>query len=125
MTVELHLWDIAHPYYCSESNYYSNEPGSRFESWAEFIEEAICATGDLDLNLLFRWDWNRCDPSDYEPDEEIPGDTLDLFFMFQRKGIFAPFTVAITEADEPAVREWLAVRWEHMRLLWAGVSEAR
>ena len=115
-----HLWEIHHPYYCSESNYYKNGVGEHFDSWADF--HGAMGSADDDLNLLFRWDWKRPDPDDYEPDEMPDHDTLWVFYMQQRKGKFVPSSVSVTEADEPAVRAWLAARWEHMRGLWSGVS---
>lgn len=133
-TTTKHLWEIDHPYYCSEGNFYMAGMHSVFESWAEFAEPSSqTATADLgnllydfddDLNLLWRWDWKRADPSDYEyeveadPDFEIPGDTLQLFFMLQRKAYNISAEVAVTEADEPAVREWLEAKALHMRRLW-------
>ena len=75
-----HLWDFDHPYYCSESNYYSNEPGQTWESWVDFVNEGMYDS-DPDLNLLFRWDWIRrpaacpkCHGEGYAPgvtDEQI------------------------------------------------------
>lgn len=76
------------------------------------------------MNLLFRWDWDRSDPDDYtyeleeNPEFEVPGDTLKLFYFMQRKARNMSIEVAVTEADEPAVREWLSIRAEHMRTLW-------
>jgi hypothetical protein len=54
---ERHLWEVDHPYYCTEGNYYSNGCHSTYDSWADFVEEAN--GWDLDMNLLFRWDWRK------------------------------------------------------------------
>ena len=79
------------------------------ESWEDFMEE--WDTTDMDMNLVFRWDWEKPQSCDYDDPEEIPDhDTLRVFFMLQRKGIFMPITVSVTETDEPAVREWLQKR---------------
>ena len=138
MTRVLHLWEIDHPYYCSEGNYYAR-PGQGqhgvFESWADFASPSgfagMLTIGNLlydfddELNFLWRWDWKRSDPSDYayeiedDPDFEIPGDSLCLYFMFQRKACNGSAEVAVTEADEPAVRAWLTKRAAKMRLTWA------
>lgn len=116
---ELHLWEIDHPYYASDGCYYTpgnrwDEVHSKWESWADFL--AAWGDLDLDLNLLYRWDWQRADP-DY-PDDYPDSDALRLFFMLQRKA--KPFShyIAVKESDEPAIREWLTERAEHMRLLW-------
>lgn len=115
------LYEFAHPYYCAESNYYSRDPGETLESWQEFTESGWY-DGDRDLNLLFRWDWHTPDPSDYDDGEEVPGEQLHLFFMLQRKGIFAPVVVNVERTDEPAIREWLASCWPTMQAIWAPIG---
>lgn len=110
-----------HPYYCNESNYYSNEPGQEYDSWDEYI--SAWGGNDMDLNLLFRWDWRDNDPADYDPEDDVPESAvLYLFFVLQRKGIFLCNQVKVTDADEPAVREYLEGYWEHMKLLWEPLS---
>ena len=113
-----HLWEVDHSYYCSESNYYKNGTLGNFESFVDFLE----AYGDLDmdLNLLFRWDWKIEERYD-EEGETLPGTDhkLYVFWMGQRKGLFHCSIVDVTESDEPAVIEFLRPRWEHLRALWA------
>ena len=48
----------------------------------------------------------------------MPGDVLNLFFIAQRKARCFSASVEVTEADEPAVRAWLAKKAEHMRQVW-------
>lgn len=117
------LRDAKHPYYCAESNFYHRrEPDQTYESWADFVENGELFDGDRDLNLLFRWDWVIPDPGDYEVDEPVPGESLDLFFMLQRKGIFLPVTVNnVTAEDEPAIHAWLTGCWTTMRAVWSGI----
>lgn len=77
---------------------------------------------DMDLNLLYRWDWKDGEGED-ENGVEIGQSTLELFFMAQRKA--RPFSVTIdsvTDADEPEIRAWLWTRWCHMLRLWAPIS---
>lgn len=75
-----HLWEVDHPYYCSEGNYFERGCHAAYSRWQDFIaEQGDC---DLDMNLVFRFD---C-------------------------------------ADEPPVKEWLKVRWDHMKLLWEPLS---
>ena len=120
-TATVHLWEIGHPYYCSGCNWYSNDAGEQFDSWADFRD--TMGRSDPDLNLLFRWDWERADPADYDPGYELPADRLELFFMLQRKGKFVPIVVSnMTEGDGPEVRAWLATRWTTMLALWQGVE---
>lgn len=133
-TATKHLWEIDHPYYCSEGCYYV--PGTQWGdvhaewlSWAAFLEE--WGDVDPDYNLLFRWDWKRANPADYEwererdPEFTMPADTLSLFFYLQRKAKPFSHEIQVTEADEAAVREWLGVKAEHMRRLWAPLLDER
>jgi hypothetical protein len=133
MTAQQHLWEIDHPYYCSEGSYWVpgirwHEVHQEFESWHDFLSEWELA--DEDYNLLFRWDWKRTDPDDYKyereenPDFEMPGDHVELFYMMQRKARNMSVFVKVTEADEQAVREFLARKAEHMRKLWEPLLEA-
>lgn len=114
-----------------------------YESWADFAQPSKGVSFELlaqipdgahgpnllydfddDLNYLWRWDWKRPDPADYEyeieedPDFELPGDVLLLFFMQQRKARCNSAEVPVTEADEPAVREWLTKKAAHVARVW-------
>jgi hypothetical protein len=116
-----HLWEIDHPYYCTEGNYYvsglrRDEVHSSYGSWAEFHEE--WGGNDHDMNLVFRWDWKRADPDDYEDGEELPPDTLAVYWVLQRKAILRSTECVVTEADEPAVRAWLADRAKTVAAIW-------
>jgi hypothetical protein len=114
------LWEVDHPYYCTEGNYYARPADglhTEYASWAEFI--ADWGNTDPDMNLVFRWDWKRADPQDYEPyGEEVPADTLQVFWVLQRKAILRSTECTVTEADEPAVRAWLAERATTIRAIW-------
>ena len=112
MTDTPHLWEVEHPYYCNESNHFATGWNVQWETWAEFAEGM--GASDEDLNLLFRWDWER-----YEADETGPAhDVLKTFWVMQRKGIFSCHEIAVTEADEPAVRAWIEGRYKHLLRLW-------
>lgn len=124
-----HLWEYDHPYYCAEGSYWVGggrfyEVHEQYDSWANFKEDAGWYDANKDYNLLFRWDWKRADPADYEyelkedPDFKLPGDQLELFYMGQRKARNSSVFVNVTEADEPEVRAWLAEHAAHMRRVW-------
>ena len=116
-----HLWEYDHPYYCNEGNYLARplehpDCWQRYDSWQEFHAE--WGDTDPDLNLVFRWDWRAWHlewPEDY-PDTE--NHVLMLFFMLQRKAFNKSIEITVTEADEPAVREWLQKRAETMAAIW-------
>ena len=113
------LFESDHPYYCSEGNYFARDCHSHHETWESFIEEE--GESDMDYNLVYRWDWNRAQDDDEKP-RETPADAredrLVLFYMGQRKAAARSVSVSVCRNDEPAVRAWLAVRWEHLRRLW-------
>lgn len=130
------LWEVKHPYYCSDSNFYVGgiprpypngmprvDPDFvpydhvRVESWEAFGWK----DSDPDLNLLFRWDWDVPDPDDYEGgkhDPEWPGERLSLFWMLQRKGRFMVVSFPVEREEEPEIREWLTGRARHLALVW-------
>lgn len=125
------LWEVDHPYYCSESNYYVGgvpKPGSfgvpaddfapgdhvRFESWEEFGWK----DSDADYNLLFRWDWEVPDPRDYAEGEGMSEERLSLFWMLQRKGRFMVTSFPVKREEEPEIRVWLAERAAHLAKVW-------
>jgi hypothetical protein len=119
------LWEVDHPYYCSESNYYvgglADPPHDHYEftSWAEFGWK----DSDPDLNLVFRWDWYVPDPADYEgSDVEMPPETLTLFVMMQRKGRFVVCSMPVDRSDELAIRAWLAERAKTIAAIWAPIE---
>lgn len=133
---ETHLWETRHPYYNTLSY---GDKHQVFSSWAEFAQPTQGLTGnemffedkgnilydyDDDYNFLYRWDWKRTDPSDYEydlkedPNFELPGDVLELFFMMQRKGAGCSAEVYVTEEDEPLVRAWLQEKSKYMVSVW-------
>ena len=86
------LKDLAvdHPYYCSTSNYYSNDANQGFKTMTEFLDEFEDA--DIDMNLMFRFDVHEADGR-Y---------SAECFLMLQRKGIFMPCTIeSFTENELP------------------------
>lgn len=121
-----HLWEIDHPYYCSDSNYYATgdaQPTSSYKSWAEFIEAE--GDADFDMNLVFRWDWNEGEDHDlqaFNGDVNYRNGILMIRWMGQRKGLYRWSTIEVCRADEAAVRLFLQPRWKHMKLLWEGIS---
>jgi hypothetical protein len=101
------LWEVQHPYYCETSRWCEHQGNPSFTSWADFIDSAF-HSGDRDQNLLIRWDWDTHDDYAYEgPDVTPQVHDLLLFFVLQRKPIFAVAKVRVTAVDEPAIRVWL------------------
>ncbi|NUL13259.1 hypothetical protein [Streptomyces lunaelactis] len=111
-----HLWEIDHPYYANEGNYYKAGLHNQFASWDEFMTTTFF-DGDRDLNLLYRWDWRK--PGHHEWDGP---EYLLLFFMLQRKAICCSVEIPVTEADEPRVRWFLEDCAQAMRATWEPIA---
>lgn len=133
------LWEVDHPYYCNQGNYYSNDCGeAKYATWADFYSEM--GESDPDMNLLFRWDWQECEECDdtgdgqkcdlgkacpalrCAADHNYRGGKLLLFWMGQRKGLFFYSVVQVCRADESLVRAWLQSRLMHLMKLWAPLA---
>tara|TARA_R100001086_G_scaffold170822_2_gene93344 strand:- start:2871 stop:3221 length:351 start_codon:yes stop_codon:yes gene_type:complete len=107
---------IDHPYYCSESNFYSNKPNFNCETMTEFLDAA--EDWDVDMNLMFRWDIKK-----YES-EDGDGYYAELFFILQRKGIFKPCSVEqVTEEELPRFLEFAKKHWSKMQEIWQPISK--
>lgn len=118
-TPELHLWEVDHPYYCAEGNYFKTGQHTVFASWKDFLDETVFVSADRDQNFLIRWDWQ----TDRTPGEPLVrgidgDDRLLLFFVLQRKAILCSVEIVVTEADEPVVRKFLIECAETMRATW-------
>jgi hypothetical protein len=125
MSTQPHLWEIDHPYYAAQGNYYARPSEGlhvTYDSWADFMDEQ--GNSDHDMNLVYRWDWQRPDLDDYEPGEELGPDVLQVFWVGQRKAILRSTECVVTEADEPAVRAWLTDRARTITAIWDPVSLA-
>ena len=113
------LWEVKHAYYCNEGNYFNNDCGSEFKSFADFLAEM--GDADFDYNLLFRWDWAEEDETgepNFNGDENYRNGKLKLFWMHQRKGRYVYHIVEVCRADEAAVIAYLKPRFEHLKKLW-------
>jgi hypothetical protein len=123
---EQHLWEVYHAYYCNLGNYYSNDCGGHFKSFASFIEAE--GDADLDMNLVFRWDWREGEDwgaGPYTGDNNYRNGRLEVFFLGQRKGVYRYATVEVCRADEANVRAYLAPRLAHLMGLWAPLTLPR
>lgn len=106
---------IDHPYYCSDSNYYSNEGSMEFSSMTAFLDEF--ETADVDMNLCFRWDIReKRDDDDVDTGEF----QAEVFLMLQRKGIFLPCSIASVSEDEATRFKLYALNhMETLQKIWA------
>ena len=101
-----HLWEVDHPYYMNEGNYYQSGCHSDFESLDDFLAEwAEC---DIDYNRVHRWDWREGDDWEIVSDgsDDVVG-RLSIYFVMQRKANLHSCDVAVRRSDEPRVIEFL------------------
>ena len=113
----MHLWEVDHPYYCNQGNYYApgnQQPTMHYESWQEFFDAE--GDSDADMNLLFRFDWRKADPNGENWGNKT--DQLSLFWIGQRKVLYRWSTIEVMDADEPAARAWLQTRLDCLLTLW-------
>lgn len=115
ITIET-LAEAQHPYYCSDSNYYSNEPRERYKNMTDFLN--CFEAADIDMNLCFRWDvWKEIDEETGNPTGKY---SAEVFLMLQRKGIFKPCFIRSFKQEE--VERFVAYAKKHhetLKKIWA------
>lgn len=101
---------VNHPYYCSDSNFYSNKAGASYLNWEDFLRE-WGEDLDLDFNHVFRFD---------VIEKEKKGTyRMEVFFILQRKGIFYPVSIDdIKEEEAKSIIEFLRPHFEKTKELW-------
>lgn len=100
-----------HPYYASESNYYSNDAFLEYDNVTEFLNEFEDA--DLDLNQVFRWDiYGKEDGREMN---------VQIIIIKQRKGVYMPCHIREYPTPEELTRleKYLARHWENLNKIWA------
>ena len=110
----MNLKDLAveHPYYASDSNYYSNEASATWNTMSDFLDEF--EDDDVDLNLVYRWDVH----ARYEDDDEPLGlYQAEVFIIKQRIGIYMPNIIKKFTEDE--VERFVAYLKPHRKTLQA------
>jgi uncharacterized protein YydD (DUF2326 family) len=109
---------VDHPYYCSESNFYSNEANEEYETMTDFLEEY--KDSEVDLNLIFRWDILQTTSN-----KNIgTGKYWAMVFMIkQRKGIFSPIIIkSINEKEAVLFEEVAKKHWDRLKDIWRPLS---
>lgn len=119
-TSPVHLWDVEHPYYCNEGNFFKQGLHHVFDSWEHFTKDGIGGNSDHDLNLLVRWDWKaRHKFNDAGEKIGIESEYLYCVWLIQRKGFTMSSEVPVTRDMEETVRAWLEPRAAKIADLWA------
>ncbi len=110
---------VDHPYYCSESNYYSNEASQKYETMTEYLDDwEEC---DIDMNLIFRWDIKL--RGEGEEAAKAGRYYAEVFYILQRKGIFKPIYIAhVNEVEVDRFKILANKHWAAMQELWAPIA---
>ena len=105
---------IDHSYYCSDNNYYSNEPAQSFLTATDFLDGFEDA--DIDMNLVFRFDIHQDRGGD---DNFVDSYSAEVFIIMQRKGIFKPcYIKSITESELDRFVSYLQKHKNHLNEIW-------
>jgi len=104
---------INHGYYCSQCNFYSNEPQEKYETMSDFLDNY--EDSDVDMNLCFRWDIRK--------EEDTNSYDAEVFLILQRKGIFKPIYIEIIKEEEcNRFEKYLSKHWETLNRIWKPFS---
>jgi len=108
---------VKHPYYCSDSNWYSNDANEKYSNMTEFLN--AWEDADVDMNLCFRWDIT----ADDEESEKAGRYKAEVFIMIQRKGIFKPMYIeSVNEIEAIRFEAYAKKHWETVVKLWNPLS---
>lgn len=119
MSEAKHLWEVKHPYYMTEGNYYQNGCHQRWAAWHDFIAEF--GDADKDYNWFVRWDWLEGEDGgagEFTGDIYYRNGVFMLQMVGQRKAYLGSPEVAVCRADEPAIRAFLEPFWAYMKEMW-------
>jgi len=114
-----HLWEVNHPYYMTEGNYFQSGCHAEYKTWASFVDEF--GDSDLDYNWFVRWDWLEGEDhgaGTYNGDDYYRHARFMLQMIGQRKAKLLSFEVEVCRADEPAILKFLEPRWAYMQEMW-------
>jgi len=104
---------IDHDYYASGSNYYSNDAGGKYDTWADFYKEFKDA--NIDMNLVYRWDI-------YER-EKSGRYYMQVVIIAQRKGIYMPIHINyVDDKDVDQIQEFMRPHFEKLLIIWQPLS---
>jgi hypothetical protein len=102
----MHLWEVEHPYYMRDGNYYEAGCHADFESLDGFL--SAWSDADIDMNRVHRWDWREGEDWGIESDgsDDVIGQ-LSVYFIMQGKALTYSCDVTVRRSDEARVIEYL------------------
>ncbi|TIR87381.1 MAG: hypothetical protein E5X05_01415 [Mesorhizobium sp.] len=125
MAERKHLWEVDHPYYMTEGNYFKNGCHETHPTWDAF--ESGWRDADVDYNWFVRWDWLEGEDNgagEFNGDVYYRNGILKLQLIGQRKAYLGSHEVSVCRADEPRVLAFLSKYWEYMKEMWEPFSDA-
>ncbi len=118
-----HLWEIKHPYYMTEGDYYSNDCHFEYKSWSEFLSN--WGDSDMDYNWFVRWDWREGEDwgcGDYNGDDNYRHAQFLMQVVLQRKAKLQSVAVSVCRNDETDILKFLEPRWSYMKIMWSPLA---
>lgn len=106
-----HLWEVDHPYYMNEGNFFKAGEHQTHKNLDDFLHS--WSEVDIDLNRVHRFDW-----IEHESPKAAGDGTLSIFFILQRKARLMSCEVEVTAADEPRVIDFLRPHYEREVAIW-------
>lgn len=113
------LWEVKHPYYMTEGNYYARDLHTQYECIKDFLDEY--GDSEMDYNFVVRWDWHEGEDwnaREFNGDDHDHNGRFMVQFVGQRKSLLWTAEAAVCRADEPVVRQWLEPRMNYIKKMW-------
>lgn len=126
MVERKHLWEVEHPYYMNEGNYFEVGQHTVWKMWSDFVAEF--GDANLDYNWFVRWDWLEGEDrgaGDFAGDVYYRNGRFMLQMIGQRKAYLCSHEIQVCRADEPAILAFLEPRWAYMQEMWAPLAPDR
>lgn len=119
----MHLWEVNHPYYMNEGNYYEAGNHSNFECLDDFLD--VWGDADIDMNRVHRWDWKEGEDWEVKTDgsDDVIG-CLSIYFVMQRKAYTYSCDVKVRRSDEARVIEYLQPHAAQEAAIWSPLLPA-
>lgn len=112
MSLLTRLATARHPYYCSDSSWYSRDHDESYASMTAFLDQY--EDHDPDLFLCFRWDVRL-----RKEGNPSGGYRAEVFIIRQRQGLFVPCMVeSITEGEAERFMRYARKHWLKLGELW-------
>ena len=114
-----HLWEVEHPYYMNDGNYFRRGDHVDYRSWDGFLSDWGYDSLDIELNRIHRFDASDA------PDCDIEKGYFEITFyrVIQRKGFCMSQSVYVPKSREQEVIDYLLPYYAQEKAIWAPFSD--